>query len=198
MSKKVDPRVIRTRKMFEEALLDLMEEKEYQSITVQEIAKRSTLNRATFYLHYFDKDDLLEQLLDVAIENLSENLKLHDHEFKYGSDYAHPTLVRLFEKIMTNDRFYKLMLVDEKIPYFTESVKEIIERLVREGTNYMLDDDIDYKVPVEISIAYITAAYLGVVIWWLDNGMPYTPTYMATQLTTMSTVGPFVKNPYLG
>lgn len=55
----VDPRVARTRQMLQNALLELMVEKPFQSISVSGITKRATLNRATFYLHYVDKFDLL-------------------------------------------------------------------------------------------------------------------------------------------
>lgn len=196
-TKKEDPRVIRTKKMFEHALLDLMVEKEYQKITVQEIATKSGLNRATFYLHYYDKDDLLEQFLDNSLNDLRYSVKLIDAEFRYASDYPHPIFVRLFEKMQENSKFYKVILADERISYFTEAVTDIIEETVRDAIRYMTNDQIEYKVPVEIFIPYVTSAYLGVMIWWLKSDMPYTPRYMATQITTMSTVGPFVDNPYL-
>lgn len=197
MSIRIDPRVKRTKVMFEEALLELMDEKEYKEITVQEIARQSTLNRATFYLHYYDKDDLLQQLLDDSLQELRSSVQLKDLEYKYESNQSHPIFVRLFDKMIERNRFYQIMLAREKVPYFIESVREIIETLVRDGTQYMIEDKIEYKVPVEISISYITSAYLGVIIWWLKNDMPYTPTYMAVQLTRMSTVGPYAKNPYL-
>ena len=50
-----DPRVKRTRKLLQGALLDLLAEKSFDAITVQDIAERSTINRATFYAHYVDK-----------------------------------------------------------------------------------------------------------------------------------------------
>lgn len=56
-----DPRVIRTRQLLQNALLELMQEKPFQAISVSDLTKRATLNRATFYLHYLDKFDLLAQ-----------------------------------------------------------------------------------------------------------------------------------------
>lgn len=197
MSTKVDPRVQRTKAMFQEALLALLEEKDYKKITVREISERSRLNRATFYLHYYDKEQLLEQLMDEALEDLRKSVQVNDYEYKYDSDNPHPIFMRLFEKMIERNQFYQIMLAHEKVPYFIDSVKRIIEKFVREGAQYMINDQHTFKVPMEISIAYITSAYLGVIIWWLKNDMPHTPTYMAKQLTTMSTVGPMVDNPYL-
>lgn len=182
--------------MFEEALLELMEEKDYKKITVREISERSTLNRATFYLHYYDKDELLEQMLDEALENLRISVQVKDIEFKYDSEIPHPIFIRLFNKMIEQNRFYKVMLVQEKVPYFTESVRGIIEIFVERASQYMVEDNIEFNVPIEMSVAYITSAYLGVIIWWLKNDMPYTPAHMAKQLTRLSTVGPWVENPY--
>lgn len=183
--------------MFEEALLELMEEKDCKKITVREISERATLNRATFYLHYYDKDELLEQMVDEALENLRMSMQIREMEFNYDSENPHPIFVRLFTKMIEKPRFYKVMLVHEKVPNFTEAVGEIIEQSVRQGTRHMLKDELEFKVPVEISNAYIASAYFGMLIWWLKNDMPYTPEYMAKQLTRMSTVGPLVENPYI-
>ena len=58
--KKVDPRIKRTRKLLQQALMELMREKSFQAITVQDIAERATVNRVTFYAHFEDKHALLE------------------------------------------------------------------------------------------------------------------------------------------
>lgn len=196
MSTSIDPRVSRTKELFENALLDLMEEKEYNKITVQEIAKRSTLNRATFYLHYYDKEELLQTCLDDALKALEESVKIPEVEFKYESHEPHPVFIRMFEQMMRHGRFYKIMLAENKIPSFSNQVIKIIDRFVRSGSEYLTKDGIEKSVPHEIALAYISSAYLGVIIWWLKNDMPYTPTYMSTQLTVMSTIGPFAKNPF--
>jgi AcrR family transcriptional regulator len=55
-----DPRVKRTRQLLHQAVLDLLNEKPFRNITVQDIADRATVNRATFYAHYEDKYALME------------------------------------------------------------------------------------------------------------------------------------------
>jgi AcrR family transcriptional regulator len=57
-----DPRILRSRQMLMEALVKLLDRKEFNDISVQEIADEATLNRATFYLHYADKNALLQAL----------------------------------------------------------------------------------------------------------------------------------------
>src|SRR6202790_2724024 len=57
-----DPRILRSRRMLMEALVRLLTQKEFEDISIQEIAAEATLNRATFYLHYPDKDALLQAM----------------------------------------------------------------------------------------------------------------------------------------
>ena len=67
-SSRVDPRITRTRKLIRDALTSLLAEKSFEAITVQDVAERATINRATFYAHYTDKFALLDALVreDVA------------------------------------------------------------------------------------------------------------------------------------
>src|SRR5271156_3464929 len=60
---KVDPRIRRTRQMLFQAFQDLLAEKAFDLISVQDITERSTLNRATFYDHFTDKFALLEAMI---------------------------------------------------------------------------------------------------------------------------------------
>jgi AcrR family transcriptional regulator len=61
--KGVDPRVRRTRQLLQQALLELFQEKSLLAITVQDIAERASVNRATFYAHFEDKYDLLDSII---------------------------------------------------------------------------------------------------------------------------------------
>ena len=67
---RVDPRITRTRKLIRDALTSLLSQKKFESISVQDIAERATVNRATFYAHYADKFALLDALVreDVAAQ----------------------------------------------------------------------------------------------------------------------------------
>ena len=67
---KLDPRIRRTRQMLFKAFQDLLTEKTFQLITVQDIAERSTLNRATFYDHFTDKFALLEAMIGERFQTL--------------------------------------------------------------------------------------------------------------------------------
>jgi AcrR family transcriptional regulator len=67
-----DPRILRSRRMLMDSLAKLLIEKEFEDISVQEIADEAQLNRATFYLHYPDKNALLQAMTDVRFRALLE------------------------------------------------------------------------------------------------------------------------------
>ena len=73
---KLDPRIRRTRGLLQDALKRLLEEKEFDKITIQDIAEAATLNRATFYAHYPDKFALLEEMIRVSFLQLLECRKI--------------------------------------------------------------------------------------------------------------------------
>ncbi|MGA2813128.1 MAG: TetR/AcrR family transcriptional regulator [Candidatus Acidiferrum sp.] len=72
----LDPRIRRTRQLLLDALKRLLEEKEFDKVSIQDITEVATLNRATFYAHYPDKFALLEQLIRVSFLQLLEQRKV--------------------------------------------------------------------------------------------------------------------------
>jgi AcrR family transcriptional regulator len=70
VAESTDPRILRSRRMLMEALARLLNQKEFDDISIQEIADEATLNRATFYLHYPDKDALLQAMTAARFSEL--------------------------------------------------------------------------------------------------------------------------------
>lgn len=68
--KNTDPRILRSRRMLMDSLAKLLTKKEFDEISIQEIAAGATLNRATFYLHYADKDALLQAMTAARFSQL--------------------------------------------------------------------------------------------------------------------------------
>jgi len=90
---KVDPRVRRTRRLLQQALTELMAEKSFRSITVQDIAERATVNRVTFYAHFADKYALLEYTIR---EGFRQQLR---SQLPEGSPYTAENLGRLLRTV---------------------------------------------------------------------------------------------------
>ncbi|WP_245723142.1 TetR-like C-terminal domain-containing protein [Natribacillus halophilus] len=68
---------------------------------------------------------------------------------------------------------------------------DVIEEFVSEGIYVIAPDENQLAVPKEILIAYIVSAFWGVIGWWLEKDMPYSPKYMATKLMRLAIKGPY-------
>lgn len=73
----LDPRIRRSRRMLHDALATLLQTKDFDEISIQDIAKASTLNRATFYGHYPDKFALLQCMVGTRFAELMELRNVH-------------------------------------------------------------------------------------------------------------------------
>lgn len=76
MSKKTDLRILRSKHSIREAFIQLLNEKGYEAITIQDIADKAMINRNTFYLHYQNKPDLLNTCIDELLEEVKNTLVL--------------------------------------------------------------------------------------------------------------------------
>lgn len=72
MTKKIDRRIMKSQKAIRGAFLEMLLEEEFDSITIKDITERADLSRKTFYLHYIDKYDLLDVIVDEHLEKLRE------------------------------------------------------------------------------------------------------------------------------
>ena len=85
MDKKEDLRVIKTKQLIKDCFLELIEEKGYSKVTITDITKKAMINRNTFYLHYVDKEDLIDTLIFEAYKE-KESKKGSIQEPNAGSD----------------------------------------------------------------------------------------------------------------
>jgi AcrR family transcriptional regulator len=102
--KKTDARVRKTRDALGDALIALMQEKPFDTITVQEVLDRAHVSRSTFYSHYSDKDDLLMSDADDFFEAISTALSVHgdksDRVFPVKEFFVHLADVQPFYKAL--------------------------------------------------------------------------------------------------
>ena len=169
---KEDPRVIRTKKMFKEALEELLLKKDYETIQVKELCDKAGLNRRTFYLHYDSIDDILYDIQEEFAQEFYENTKDIDHmrEPKRVIKEFFEITVRkgiLYEKILTNSNFdyireqmrnkvsdkasnnfksiqvYDIMIRNIIAEYMHMSTVAIYREWVKQGKRIPIDEVID-------------------------------------------------------
>ena len=101
----MDPRVRRTRKWLQEALLSLMREKAFSKIAIAEITDKAEVSRPTFYLHYKTKEELLMDYLDSIYENFMVDMEQYIEFINQGK-----MAVKLYEQIQENADYLKPLM----------------------------------------------------------------------------------------
>jgi AcrR family transcriptional regulator len=187
---KTDRRVQRTRHAMRSALLELIKEKGYDSISVEEITQRANLGRATFYLHYKDKEDLLVdefgELANERARTLSEipfSAWLPDLENPDlpVENKPIPPLLMVFQHVANNTDIYRILLQNEKSDRILERIRKIIAQSIAEFMQTKVENDpipILFEVPIDLLAAYFSGALLSCVDWWLEQGTSYSPEEM--------------------
>jgi AcrR family transcriptional regulator len=192
-----DLRVQRTRKMIEEALLQLTVEKGFAAVTVRDITERAMVNRSTFYRHYLDKFDLLEQYTN-AVTALTSAENTLDEQQREASGGAPSGLVRLLKHVQQFGNFYRVMLGQMGDPVFTEKFRQTASRRMRA---YYADTPTEPESPpLDLRLDYVSCAAIGAILWWLENDQPCTPEELAVWLSQLSrnTMGFSMKQRFSG
>ncbi len=187
--KKLDPRVVRTRQFLRDAMVALIGEKGFDAITVQDITERAGVNRATFYLHYKDKNDLLIKSLRDALDELIADITPPAPGEVSADDNALEPILQVVNHVARHADFYRVMLGADGVPSFIARVRDYIEEITLKWFAVLQPNAAEIVVPVEIIVNYLSGAYIGVIIWWLDHNRPHSPEYMANQLRRLTTLG---------
>src|SRR4051794_29483686 len=172
-NKKTDARVRRTRDALGDALIALMQEKAFETITVQEVLDRAHVSRSTFYTHYSDKDDLLMSDSEEFFEALSMALSEHDNK----SDRVFP-VQEFFNHLADVQPFYKALVKSGK---FQENMELAREHFARGIERRLSELPRGKSIPAteRSAIAFTHAgALLSLLAWWLDHGMREPPEQM--------------------
>ncbi|MCM3628252.1 TetR/AcrR family transcriptional regulator [Paenibacillus glycanilyticus] len=191
MQEKTDPRIYRTKLMLRNALIELLEEKGLEAITIRDLMQQAGLNRSTFYLHYRDKYDLLERskedMLKDILEIVSDIDPVHIMNFAARNE-PHPVFLELFDFFTQHAVFFKVLLGPKGDPAYPVQVKQIMLQHIFNKLSLLQSDQI--AMPREFIIAYLASANLGVIQHWLEHGMQISPREMALLITRMATFGP--------
>ncbi|WNS40679.1 TetR/AcrR family transcriptional regulator C-terminal domain-containing protein [Paenibacillus sp. MMS20-IR301] len=184
---RTDPRVLRTRQMLREAVIDMMEEMSIEKITVNKIAERAKINRVTFYLHYRDIPDMLEKMADDMAEEVMQVVSSYTDNPDASENEKWPMLERLLGHIAGNAKFYKVVLTSRRSTIFSDRLFRLMAGIISDRVDKGRADSVTSNTVVQRDIAvwYGSAALIGTIIAWLREDMPYTPQYMAKQIALL-------------
>ncbi len=189
-SEHLDPRVVRTRKMLLDALIALIKERGFEAVKPQEIAERATLNRATFYLHYRDKDDLLIKSMHDILGKLMESTSVPETSSRQlSAEDISKQAVAVFDHFAQYADFYRVMLCEAGVPSIIAEVQRCIEEIGLRWLRWWQPDPIRCTVEPEMVIKFAGTACIGVAKWWLENNRPYSTEEIARQFVNLVLMG---------
>lgn len=191
--KKLDPRVIRTRQLLRTALLELIHERGLEAVSVQDITERATLNRATFYLHYADKDDLLLHTLNDVLDELTA-LPMPVSPSNAGSPEPERItnfFVGLFQHVAKNEDFYRIMLGADSTAAYAARIQAFVEQIGLRwfARSARLNNAPQFSITPDVMVSVLSGAYIGMVKWWLRNNLQPAPEQVAAQFVQLTIPG---------
>ena len=192
LGRKTDPRIERTREALRAALMALIEEKGFDAISVQDITERARLNRATFYLHYRDKQDLLIRTSEAAFDLLVAEAGPIDRG-NLAFEKPPQQVVILFQHLAKHRDFYRVVLGRSGVPALVARMREYLVTFTQQHIA-SLHTLYPAAVPIlddRFISEYVAGALLSIIIWWLDNDLPHTPEYMADRFGWLSVAGTY-------
>src|SRR5258707_2574247 len=173
---KSDRRVRRTRESLHKALISLTLEKDYDSITVQEVLDRANVGRSTFYTHFQSLNELLisgthelRRTLHTALENRRKSAKRHENVVAFSH--------AMFDHAYGYRNVYFALLNTGAWPIVRQQLQDVLEELIRRECKAEIAKlkTANSDVPVDLFVHYLTSAFFAVLIWWMDRRIRLTP-----------------------
>lgn len=171
----------RTRRRLLEALMTLMTEKGYDAVTVQDVIDRADVSRSTFYAHFVSKDDLLANALDGFFLPLGTGSASIPHSEGGPLEFSLP----LFRHAQANLRLYHTLVAKGGVALVERLASPILASRVRQDLDARMPTGRAMPVPVDIAVAYVVTAFLGLLKWWLEHDAPCDPEEMDRMLRAL-------------
>lgn len=182
----MDRRKKRSRNLLGQALLELVREKKFEQITIQDITDRADLNRATFYLHYGSKEELLADSLEAYFDELVQQISTKTMNKPIWENPEADEMV--FSHVADHADLYRVLLGENGLGYVINRVIDYIAQYSELQLRMGLGTAVT-QAPIEIMARHVAGSLYAIITWWLMNDMPYTPLQMAEMTTRLCVTG---------
>lgn len=177
---KKDRRIDKSKNALKEALIYLMDEKEFKSITITEIVQLANLNRGTFYKHYPTQEELLNELIEDILKDLIDSYREPYKTMKnFEISQMSSSSVKIFDHVERYSRFYTIIINSNVLPGFQNRICQVLKELVQNDLAIAMPDA---KIDRSLLSSYNAYALFGLIIEWVNGGYKFTPHQMAEQL----------------
>ncbi|MDU5108954.1 MAG: TetR-like C-terminal domain-containing protein [Clostridium sp.] len=170
-----DRRIRKTKDVLKKSLIILMQEKSINSITVKELCEKADINRGTFYLHYKDVFHMLSEIEKELFEEFQDMIL--SYEISPDKIETKPILKDIFTFIAKNSDFCIVILCERGDMAFMKKIVSVIyEKGYSDWSNILKKNDKDL---FDKYYSFILYGAIGLIDYWLKNGLKESPEYMA-------------------
>ena len=171
MEKKIDLRIIKTKKVLFETLIKIMKEKNFERIKISDICEKALINRSTFYAHYEDKYELLIDLFEEEKLTLLKELEDNENDI-FSKKYLMELLNILIDYIDKNREIYSAILANNKNGILIDFLTDVIERDVSEKLK-LNSSIVSSNIPLDIIVKFYAGGLINIGISWLTRKEKY-------------------------
>ncbi|KQU13220.1 TetR family transcriptional regulator [Bacillus sp. Leaf49] len=179
-----DKRATESKQQLRKALFQLLKEKEWGKISVQDLTNKAGIHRTTFYQHYEDKFDLAQQVMDEMFDVMKTAIFAPVHESEWKSDHAaYVYIYRFYQHLQEHEEEYQILLKRGRELNIHQTASAFFEESFTLGLEEVTGSTPDPQhVPLEMQKQFVISAYVGTAEWWLRKGRPYSPDFMASSM----------------
>lgn len=178
---KSDRRVQRTRELLQKALIELINERGYDTITIQDIVDRANVGRTTFYVHYDSKDDLFMSCHEAIVS-----------EFQFGSRHplsreallspeAPAGMTSAYRHLEEARTMMHLIFQGKDSPLILRRIRDRSAQEIEANLRAAFAEA-DSSIPFDVLANYLAGAQLALMQWWLERRQPHTAENLAQTL----------------
>jgi AcrR family transcriptional regulator len=162
----MDRRAVRTRAQLHDALLQLLSERSYEAVTVEEICRRAKVGRSTFYAHFRDKGELKRSKLAALQRRLSSAVRTAEPEFRFA--FSLPMLQHAKENLPLYRSLVRNGGTESMFPQMREM---LAERVGAELAGRTLEGPLSKLSRKHLANA-VVSTFFALMLGWLDDGAP--------------------------
>jgi len=171
MKSKEDPRVRKTRRLLRDALVSLILEKDYASVTIKEITKHADVAYITFFRHFESIDQLLMEVLDEGLAELLGHIETLAKHSETSADETEGRLI--FEYIKQKADLFRILFKSQSVTRVRKKVVQNIAAMFQKSCAPLAR--LDNQVTIAIMSNHIATSLLALIEWWLENNMAPPP-----------------------
>ncbi|MDW4542565.1 TetR/AcrR family transcriptional regulator C-terminal domain-containing protein [Staphylococcus saprophyticus] len=167
-----DRRVRKTKQAIKNAFIKLLNKKDLEKITIQDITELADINRGIFYLHYEDKYILFSDIEDEYISDLADDMLFYKDMTKglnieaFAKVFSEKVLKNIMVYINKNIEFYQIIFKLERKSHIEEKISELKFENMSKNVN---DDHSISGIPLDYFHSYVFGATISFIKHWVQD-----------------------------